>query len=285
MAGRPLKSGVDYWSFDVGLFEDKKFKLIRGEFGAKGVLIALFALNSCYKENGYFRAWGDDDAILLSEEVGCGCSPGLVQQVVQACVARSLFDKRVFDMHQVLTSVGIQRRYLRIVAKNRLVIPLISEYWVLPKDEIPADTLLKCTFKNINDRENVIIRTENSNTRMGNNINESKQNENILSLSREGTETFGRFKNVFLLPEEYTMLKEQVPDADVLIDKFSEKLESKGYTYQNHYATLLAWYREDQKERNGKGVKKTKQLSQSSFDVDEFWEAALARTYGEYKEA
>ncbi|MBQ8356214.1 MAG: DUF4373 domain-containing protein [Clostridia bacterium] len=281
MAGRPLKSGVDYWSFDVGLFEDKKFKLIRGEFGAKGVLIALFALNSCYKDNGYFRVWEDDDAILLSEEVGCGCSPGLVQQVVRACVARSLFDKRVFDTHQVLTSVGIQRRYLRIVAKNRLAIPLISEYWVLPKDEIPPDTLLKCTFKNINDTEKSIIRTENEEARTENNTNESKRSKQFSSPAREGTETFGRFQNVFLLPEEYQTLKEQIPDTDAFIDAFSEKLESKGYVYQNHFATLLLWYRDEQKEKMGRTEGKKEPVSQSSFDIDDMWEAALKRTYGD----
>ncbi|MBE6702132.1 MAG: DUF4373 domain-containing protein [Ruminococcaceae bacterium] len=276
MAGRPLKSGVDYWPFDVGLLYDDKFKLIRGEFGAKGVLIALFALNSCYKKNGYFRAWSDDDAILLAEEVGCGCSFGLVQQVIRACVARSLFDKRVFDMHHVLTSVGIQRRYLRIVAKNRLVIPLFSEYWVLPKEEIPPDTLVKCSFKNINGTEKSIFHTEKGKNSTEKHINQTKQNQTDFSLTREDAAVFGCFKNVRLYPEEYDALKEQIPDADTYIERFSERKESKHYHYPNDFAAILSWYREDSEKERQSG----KQEPKGSFDVDDFWEAAMSRTYG-----
>ena len=38
---RPIKDGVSYWPFDVDMLDDDKFKLIRAEFGIKGVYIAL----------------------------------------------------------------------------------------------------------------------------------------------------------------------------------------------------------------------------------------------------
>ena len=283
-AGRPLKKGVDFWRFDVDLFDDRRIKLIRGEFGAKGVLIALFALNACYKENGYFKVWEDDDAILLSEELGCGCSPGLVEQVIRACVARSLFDGRVFGTHHVLTSSDIQRRYVQIVAKNRYNIPLCEEYWLIPQNEIPADALSKCTFFSIDRTENTEIPNGKSNFPNGKFAN-TIQNNNTPSSMRE-TVTFGRFKNVFITPEEYEELKQLVPDADDLIERLSEGLESKGYMYDNHFATLLKWHREDKREQTPKTISKstkTAQASQSSFDIEDFFQAALARTYGGVK--
>lgn len=281
---RPLKKGLDYWRFDVDLLDDKKFKLIRGEFGAKGVLIALFALNSCYKENGYFKVWDDDDAILMAESIGCGVSPELVQQVIRACVARSLFDRRVFDVHHVLTSVGIQRRYIQIVAKNRFNIPLIEDYWLIPKNEIAADSLSKCSFQKVAHTENPDMRTEKGVFRTENPSNTIQYN-NTLSLPtrEEALQTFGRFANVELTPEEYDTLKKEIPDADELIERFSAKLESKGYTFQNHFATLLSWHQDEMKKEKERGqaraTPKQTQGNHGSFDVDDFFQAALERTY------
>ena len=128
---RPMKDGVDYWPFDVNLLRDKKLKLIKAEFGVKGVYVAIELLNAVYLENGYYKKWDEDDCLLMSEGVGDGCTPQLIREVLQGCLRRSLFDKRVFEMFGVLTSVGIQKRFLRIVGNSREVIPIIRAYWLL----------------------------------------------------------------------------------------------------------------------------------------------------------
>jgi len=177
---RPRKSGVDYWPFDVGLLEDKKFKLIKGEFGIKGVFIALLLLNEIYRTDGYFKAWDDDDCLLMSEGVGCGCAPTLVSEVLHRCCERSLFDKRVFDVFGVITSAGIQRRYLRIVANNRDSIPIIQEYWLLDindENDVPASTLNKLTFISKDRKENPVIRKENPINRKDNATKKRKSNK------------------------------------------------------------------------------------------------------------
>ena len=95
LVARPLKDGVDYWPFDVDFLRDKKMKLIKAEFGIKGAYIALELLNSVYATNGYFKSWDEDDCLLMSEGVGDGCSPKLVDEVLQGCLRRSLFDQGV----------------------------------------------------------------------------------------------------------------------------------------------------------------------------------------------
>jgi len=177
---RPRKSGVDYWPFDIGLLEDKKFKLIKGEFGIKGVFIALHLLNEVYRTDGYYKAWDDDDCLLMSEGVGCGCTPTLVSEVLHRCCERSLFDKRVFDVFGVITSAGIQRRYLRIVANNRDSVPIIQEYWLLDvndENDVPASTLNKLTFISKDRKENPVIRKENPVIRKENATKKSKSNK------------------------------------------------------------------------------------------------------------
>ena len=98
---------------------------------------------------------------------------------------------------------------------------------------------------------------------------ESNPRENAPAHAKE---RFGDFKNVLLTPEEYASLREKIPDADSRIAAFSAKLKAKGYTYDDHYAAILLWYEEDRKKNGGSG---------GSFDVDEFFEAALRKTYGE----
>lgn len=161
---RPLKDGVDYWPFDVGLFRDKKMKLIRSEFGMKGAYIALEVLNCVYESDGYFKNWDDDDCLLMSVDIGCGCTPEKISEVVQGCVRRSLFDKRVFDLFHVLTSTGIQRRYLRIVGKNRDEIRIAREYWLLNESvtkDVPASVCNKLSFFSVSSVENPVKSAEN----------------------------------------------------------------------------------------------------------------------------
>lgn len=148
---RPMKDGVDYFPMDIGFMQDKKVKLIKGEFGAKGIVVLLQLLCSIYGGSGYFEQWDEDDCLLMSEGVDGDMSTQLIQEVVQGCVRRSIFDSRVYSMFGVLTSKGIQRRYLRAVS-TRDYIEIFSEYWLLDindKKDVPAGISKKITFKNV----------------------------------------------------------------------------------------------------------------------------------------
>ena len=68
---RPLKDGVDYWAFDVTLLQDRKFRLIRSEFGVYGVYIALELLNLAYREHGYYAAAAVSSMRACSKRAAC----------------------------------------------------------------------------------------------------------------------------------------------------------------------------------------------------------------------
>ena len=64
-------------------------------------------------------------------------------------------------------------------------------------------------------------------------------------------EIYGRYKNVSLTPSEYESLKNEYPIyADKYIERFSAYMETKGKTYNNHYATILSWLKQDIKPTN-----------------------------------
>ena len=121
---------------------------MKAGFGARGLMTVLAAFCRIYSNNGYYCSLDGDDMLLMADEIGCGVDPGLIAEVVQGCVKRSLFDGRVLTVFGVLTSAGIQRRYLRAVAK-RDDIRIIWEYWLRNGNDpkyVPASMRVKVTF-------------------------------------------------------------------------------------------------------------------------------------------
>lgn len=156
--GRWFKDGVNYWNIDVDFFENKKVRLIRGEFGIKGVYLYILILNEIYRTGGYYKKWDHDDCLLMSASSGVAgdCSPKLIAEVVQGLVRRSLFDKGVLDRFGVLTSAEIQRRFLRIVGNSRDNIPMIQEYFLLDtsnRKDVTRATLAKIIFLSIDSKD------------------------------------------------------------------------------------------------------------------------------------
>lgn len=192
---RPLKDGIDYFPFDTGFLQDKKIRLIKGEYGAKGIIVLIQFLCSIYKENGYFTTCDSDDCILVADAVGCGCDPNTIRELVQGFLRRSIFDNRVFEAFGVLTSRGIQRRYLRAV-NTRESIEIIKEYWLLDindKKDVPTSISKKVTFKSINLQNNLVNLQINPVDLQDNPLKKSKVKK---SKVEEG-ETLGDDFNVF----------------------------------------------------------------------------------------
>lgn len=140
---RPRKKGLDYFPLDVGFLRDRKIKLLRAEFGASSVVFVLYVFCRAFEEEGYFCTWDEDELLIAAEELKE--KPSYLSEVLSGCLKRSIFDDGVFQMFGVLTSAGIQRRYLSGCEK-RDTIPIFEEYCLLEKKEIQDSVLRRCTF-------------------------------------------------------------------------------------------------------------------------------------------
>lgn len=140
------KEGIGYFSFDTDFFHaDKKVKLIKSEFGSKGVTILIYALCAIYSDRGYYAEWGEDDCYLWSEDLGCDCSPNLIGEVINRCVKRGIFNEEVFNVFGVLTSHGIQIRFLKAAAKRERI-KIIKEYALFDLEELKEGMRNKVNF-------------------------------------------------------------------------------------------------------------------------------------------
>lgn len=145
------QDGIDYFPLDTGFLRDKKVLLIKGKYGAKGILILIYILSRIYEEHGYYIKWDEDDCFLSADAIGCGVSPELTTQVVNECVVRSMFDEQLYNEFGILTSHGIQWRFVR-AAKKRENIEFYKEYFLLDTSnlkDVPRGILNKLTFLSI----------------------------------------------------------------------------------------------------------------------------------------
>ena len=164
---RPLKEGVDYFSLDC--YMDDKIKMIQAEFGLKGFAIVVKLWQTIYREHGYYCEWNEGKKLLFASEEGADCGPGLINEIVQACIRRDIFSKKLFDKYQILTSRGIQKRYLSITAKRKKA-EMKKEY-----------SLVEVAHNSINDdnnRVNVGKNQVNSVDNTQSKVKESKVNNN-----------------------------------------------------------------------------------------------------------
>lgn len=84
------------------------------------------------------------------------------------------------------------------------------------------------------------------------------------------TRKWGKFNNVILTDEEYTLLKNESENYEYYINKLSTHMQSTGRRYVSHYATLCSWIMDDVR----KGYKIPVQLvngekkSKASYDIE-----------------
>ncbi|QHS22019.1 DUF4373 domain-containing protein [Virgibacillus sp. MSP4-1] len=124
---RPLKAGIDYFPLDVDIDQDDKVALIEARHGIEGFGVMIKLLMKIYKE-GYVYAWSEREELLFSKRIHMNQEK--VQQIVSDCLNEGLFNKTLYKKFRVLTSHGIQKRYLEAV-KRRKEVRICKHYFLL----------------------------------------------------------------------------------------------------------------------------------------------------------
>ena len=121
---RPIKKGLDYFPLDVNL--DDNLELIEAEHGLSGFAIVLKLWQKIYS-SGYYIEWNEDSALLFARKINSEIT--LINSVINSCFNRSIFNKTLFDKYGILTSSGIQKRFLTVCkSSKRTNISFIKEF-------------------------------------------------------------------------------------------------------------------------------------------------------------
>ena len=173
--GRQYKEGLDYFELDCQL--DDKIKLVQAEFGLKGFAIVVKLFQRIYGGHGYYCEWDEDRLLLFMSENGVSSdNKKLVSDIVMACIKRELFSSEMFDRYQILTSPGIQRRYLNAVSR-RECITLRREFLLVELGE---------KIKNVNIKDENVDRKAKTDSTVTTEINREKKRKEKKSREEKG---------------------------------------------------------------------------------------------------
>ena len=154
---RPAKKGLDYYPSDTNRRNDFKIMDLLNRYGPLGYTIYDFCLQYVY-ENGYFLDVPLQQVCLtLCRDIGAKWikNKNLVGQVIDYCADIGLFDKDLLRQN-VMTSVGIQRRYDSVTVRNKVD---KSEFWLLGKENCEA-ALINAPKNGVSATETKVIATE-----------------------------------------------------------------------------------------------------------------------------
>lgn len=201
---RPTKKGLDYFPLDVDFLSDLKVRRIIKACGKEAVHILVALLANIYRDEGYYVLWDDDLAFLVADEVGT--KEGTVEELVRKAVQVKFFDKDIFDKYSVLTSKGIQNRYI-LATKERKKVELEFKY--LLTNEV--------------NRSNISINGRNNSVNQGNNqqskVKESKEKEIKEDATAGESASLENFQKLWLFPNVV-----QVEDLLNLVDIYGDEL-------------------------------------------------------------
>lgn len=174
---RPPKEGLDYFSFDVDIFEDDKLFDLQNEYGPLGEVIYFRLLCLVYK-NGYYYKFESIDKLsrMLIKSIGNRWvrDKNVVSEVIPFLAECNLFSPELMR-ENVLTSQGIQRRFLKATGRRQRD---TSKYWLLEKNDDSSGliTAPKNQIIAYNNSINVCNNSKNVNDNFPK-VKESKVNE------------------------------------------------------------------------------------------------------------
>lgn len=122
---RPVKEGLDYYPLNADFMSDIKVRRLIRSFGSKSIGVVIALLGMIYGDKGYYILLNDDVAFIISEQTLE--DEDLVNQIINKLIEIEFFDKNLYEKHRVLTSKGIQKRFIS-ATERRKDVKLITKY-------------------------------------------------------------------------------------------------------------------------------------------------------------
>jgi hypothetical protein len=173
---RPFKQGLDYFPLDVTF--DNEIELFEAECGLSGFAILIKLWQKIYSE-GYFLKWNSDNEMLFAKRINSSVND--IREVINVCIRRNILDKRMYELHSILTSMAIQKRYfMACKGSKRKNVSAVKNYLLVDGDYLKLiDQITE--LKELTPEETRLT-PELSTQRKGNRKEiESKENRNLFN--------------------------------------------------------------------------------------------------------
>lgn len=144
---RPLKNGLDYFPLDVNT--DDKFELVEAKHGITGFAVVIKLFQKIYAE-GYYYKWDENAQLLFSKRINVDINQ--VNEIIADTLRWQIFDEAKYKKYQILTSNGIQKRYIEATARRK-EISVFKEYWINGSINLENDNIIFINVDNSTQRK------------------------------------------------------------------------------------------------------------------------------------
>lgn len=242
---RPVKKGLDYIPLDTHFFSNYKIMDLLNEYGPAGIVIYLYAILTIYQQGYYLAIPLDKLTVQTVHTIGAKwVKKSLVQRVIYYCAEIGLFNKSLL-LQNIITSVGIQRRYAKVTVRNKVD---KSKFWLLDDEALEG-----VPQADVSATKNEVIVTEtpvNGEKIPTNKIKEKEVKKEKYIKENQPVEAevqktkYADF--VSMTEDEHRDLIGKYGDKKVarMIEVLNNHKGANGKTYQNDYYAILSWVAE-----------------------------------------
>lgn len=266
---RPYKTGLDYFPLDVHLDDD--IELFEAECGLVGYAILVKLWQKIYAE-GYYVKWDNDSVILFAKRNNT--EPSKIDEVINSCLHRNLFNNGLYKRHKILTSKAIQKRYFSACKDSkRKNISAIKEYLLVNGEYLGLITeLIKLT------PEETIVNTGESTQSKVKEIESKRKNKNIVDLIPESVS-----KNLRKAVQDYIeyRIKIKSPMTENAVSLLIKKLETLATDDEEkiqilNQSIINGWkgifeLKKDNHQTSNKKTKKFEEREYAESDIEDLY--------------
>lgn len=239
---RPRRDGLEYFPLDVMAGMDDEIELLEAEHGLEGFAIFIKLLQKIYK-NSYYIEWTEKEQLQFSKRVNVDINR--VNVIITTCLKWELLNSSLFKEYKILTSRGIQRRFL-LAIDRRTCYEFYKEYLLLNEKEVKSyKNVVLQTLTRVNvDKTplNVYINPQSKVKEIESKVKEiessSKEEQNATAAIQQKLERcFGRLISPYELEELCSYLENEIQLE--LIEKAITESADKGVRELKYIKKIL----------------------------------------------
>lgn len=289
--GRKPKTGLDYFPKDVDYYDDFNIMDLMNEYGPLGQTIYDVVLCMIYHEGYYLEVPKMEQlAVKIIKTIGNRWvkKKDFVLQVIHYCAEIGLFDQDLLNQN-VITSVGVQRRYKEVTVRNKVD---RSKYWLIDENGQPLlnapQNSISVTETSISATETSISATEKDISATEKRQKESKVNKNIYYSNPDLNREFCLYLDMrnhtgpTLSAEQINALKEEL---DSLAENDSDKLgivrKAFGGGYKSFFPTSKKRKKSTQKPKKTETIHNFTQREVKDYDYENLEKQLLKKQLGD----
>lgn len=207
---RPNAVGISYFPLDTSFLRDIKIRRVLKACGAGSIAVIVALLSSIYEEEGYYIKLNEDLPFVIADTVGV--TEGSTKEIINKLIQVAFFDKKLCNKFKILTSKGIQERYLK-ACERRKEVKIIKDYSLI----------------NFNEYTNIVYVGTNGVNVYNNQVNDSNNEQSKVKesklysreIDRDYVSRLNRLLKIKVSSDFLSKINQNI-DLDALIDGVSK---------------------------------------------------------------